>query len=59
MHTECTISGAGPSVIAFTDKKQDSKKISNAMKKDSKSAKVESDIFICKPSKGPVIKNKK
>ena len=28
-----TISGAGPSVIAFTDKKHDSKKISNAMKR--------------------------
>ena len=51
-----TISGAGPSVIAFTDKKHDSKKISNAMKRGFKDAKKESRIFVCKPSKGPVIK---
>ena len=51
-----TISGAGPSVIAFTDKKHDSKKISNAMKRGFKSAKKESKVFVCKPSKGPIIK---
>ena len=51
-----TISGAGPSVIAFTDKKHDSKKISNAMKRGFKDAKKKSNVFICKPSKGPVIK---
>jgi len=51
-----TISGAGPSVIAFTDKKHDAKKISNAMKRGFKSAKKESDVFVCKPSKGPIIK---
>ena len=51
-----TISGAGPSVIAFTDKKHDSKKISNAMKRGFKAVKKESKIFVCKPSKGPVIK---
>ena len=51
-----TISGAGPSVIAFTDKKHDTKKISNAMKRGFKSAKKESDVFVCKPSKGPIIK---
>jgi len=51
-----TISGAGPSVIAFTHKKHDAKKISNAMKRGFKSAKKESDVFVCKPSKGPIIK---
>ena len=51
-----TISGAGPSVIAFTDKKHDSKKISNAMKRGFRSAKKESKVFVCKPSKGPVIR---
>tara|TARA_B110001454_G_scaffold98796_1_gene93410 strand:+ start:535 stop:873 length:339 start_codon:yes stop_codon:yes gene_type:complete len=51
-----TISGAGPSVIAFTDKKHDSKKISNAMKRGFKDAKKESNVFVCKPSKGPIIK---
>jgi len=51
-----TISGAGPSVIAFTDKKHDVRKISNAMKRGFKSARKESDIFVCKPSKGPIIK---
>ena len=47
-----TISGAGPSVIAFATKKQNLKKISFAMKKGFKSAKVDCDIVICKPSKG-------
>ena len=51
-----TISGAGPSVIAFTDKKHDAKKISNAMKRGFKSVKKESEVFVCKPSKGPIIK---
>ena len=51
-----TISGAGPSVIAFTDKKHDSKKISNAMKRGFKAAKKESNVFVCEPSKGPVIR---
>ena len=51
-----TISGAGPSVIAFTDKKHDAKKISNAMKRGFKSAKKKSEVFVCKPSKGPIIK---
>ena len=54
-----TISGAGPSVIAFTDKKHDAKKISNAMKRGFKSAKKESDVFVCKPSTGPIIKKRK
>ena len=47
-----TISGAGPSVIAFASKKQNLTKIGAAMKKGFKSAKVDCDIVICKPSKG-------
>ena len=43
-------------MIAFTDKKHDSKKISNAMKRGFKDAKRESTVFVCKPSKGPEIK---
>ena len=50
-----TISGAGPSVIAFVSKKQNVKKIGEAMKKGFKTAKVDCDIVICKPSKGPKI----
>ena len=57
----CTISGAGPSVIAFIDSrwKVSSKKVGEAMKKGFKSAKVDCDIVICKPSKGPIIKKRK
>ena len=51
----CTISGAGPSVIAFTEEGEDLEKIGAAMKKGFKSAKVDCDIVICKPSKGPKI----
>ena len=49
----CTISGAGPSVIAFCD--GDEKEIGEAMRKGFKSAKVDCDIVICKPSKGPKV----
>ena len=45
-----TISGAGPSVIAFCDGNE--KGIGEAMKKGFKSAKVDCEIIICKPSKG-------
>ena len=51
-----TISGAGPSVIAFVSKKQNIKKIGNAMRRGFKTAKKNSVIVICKPSKGPIIK---
>ena len=51
-----TISGAGPSVIAFTDKKHDSKKISNAMKRGFKAVKKDSNVFVCKPCKCPEIR---
>ena len=51
-----TISGAGPSVIAFSEKTADLKKISLAMKRGFRSAKTECDTIICKPSIGAVIK---
>ena len=50
-----TISGAGPSVIAFASKKQHIKKIGESMKRGFKTAKVDCDIVICKPSNGPKI----
>ena len=56
----CTISGAGPSVIAFCDdNEKDLLEIGDAMKKGFKSAKVDCDIVICKPSKGPKIIKRK
>lgn len=51
-----TISGAGPSVIAFSEKTGDLKKISLAMKRGFRSAKTECDTIICKPSIGAAIK---
>ena len=51
-----TISGAGPSVIAFVSKKQNVKKIGDVMRRGFKTAKKNSTIVICKPSKGPIIK---
>jgi len=51
-----TISGAGPSVIAFCKKSQNLKKIGKSMEKGFNSAKVDCDIIICKPSAGPKIK---
>ena len=52
-----TISGAGPSVIAFVSDSvpNDAKEIGVAMKDGFKSAKVDCDIVICKPSNGPKI----
>jgi len=56
----CTISGAGPSVIAFCDdNEKDLLEIGDAMKKGFKSAKTDCDIVICKPSKGPKIIKRK
>ena len=53
-----TISGAGPSVIAFANKKSNLKKISLAMRKGFLSANKKCEIVICKPSKGAtVVKN--
>jgi len=51
-----TISGAGPSVIAFSKSSQDLKKISQAMTKGFESAKLECQTIICKPSIGAKIK---
>jgi len=51
-----TISGAGPSVIAFCKKSQNLKKIGKSMEKGFSSAKVGCDIIICKPSTGPKIR---
>ena len=62
-----TISGAGPTMIALINVSEDnrsgtdeelknlSKEVGEAMKKGFKSAKVDCDIVICKPSKGPEI----
>ena len=50
-----TISGAGPSVIAFVSKKQNVKKIGDAMRRGFKTAKKNSTIVICKPSICPII----
>ena len=53
-----TISGAGPSVIAFSKNSMDLKKISNAMSKGFASANIECKTIISKPSKGAIdIKN--
>jgi homoserine kinase len=51
-----TISGAGPSVIAFSKSSGDLKKISLAMTKGFKSAKTKCQTIICKPSIGVSIK---
>ena len=51
-----TISGAGPSVIAFCKKSQNVKKIAKSMEKGFSSAKIDCDTIICKPSMGPKIK---
>ncbi|MDH5431471.1 MAG: homoserine kinase [Nitrosopumilus sp.] len=47
-----TISGAGPSVIAFSKSSSDLKKISLAMSKGFESANTKCQTIICKPSKG-------
>ena len=50
-----TISGAGPSVIAFSKSSADLKKISLAMSKGFASANIKCQTVICKPSKGAVV----
>ena len=47
-----TISGAGPSVIAFATSSSNLKKISASMKKGFATVNKNSDSIICKPSKG-------
>lgn len=49
-----TISGAGPSVIAFSKSSFDLKKISAAMSKGFKTENIECQTIICKPSKGAI-----
>ena len=49
-----TISGAGPSVIAFSKNSFDLKKISTAMSKGFKTANIQCQTIICKPSKGAI-----
>ncbi|MDH3611588.1 MAG: homoserine kinase [Nitrosopumilus sp.] len=51
-----TISGAGPSVIAFSKSSENNKKIGLAMTKGFDSAKIECHTIICKPSIGASIK---
>ena len=51
-----TISGAGPSVIAFCKKSQNVKKVAKSMEKGFSSAKIGCDTIICKPSMGPKIR---
>ena len=51
-----TISGAGPSVIAFCKKSQNLKKIGKSMEKGFSSVRVGCDIIICKPSAGSKIR---
>jgi len=53
-----TISGAGPSVIAFSESSADLKKISIAMSNGFTSAKTKCQTVICKPSKGAADKRK-
>ena len=53
-----TISGAGPSVIAFSKRSSDLKKISSAMSKGFTSANTKCQTIICKPSKGAIDKIK-
>lgn len=51
-----TISGAGPSVIAFATKKSDLKKIAKAMKNGFTSAKTDCTVVVCKPANGAKVK---
>lgn len=53
-----TISGAGPSVIAFSKNSANLKKISLAMAKGFASANTKCQTVICKPSKGAIDKRK-
>jgi homoserine kinase len=53
-----TISGAGPSVIAFSKSSADLKKISLAMSKGFRSANTKCQTIICKSSKGAADKRK-
>lgn len=49
-----TISGAGPSVIAFTIKSSNQKKICNAMRDGFASSNTDCQTIVCKPCKGAI-----
>jgi len=51
-----TISGAGPSIIAFSKSSSNLKKIGKAMSKGFESTNTKCQIIICKPSKGAIDK---
>ena len=51
-----TISGAGPSVIAFATKKSNLQKIASSMKQGFASARTDCIVVICKPSDGAKLK---
>ncbi len=53
-----TISGAGPSIIAFSQKSANLKKISLAMAKGFADVNIKCQTIICKPSKGAAVKKK-
>ena len=53
-----TISGAGPSVIAFSKNSQNVKKICMEMKKGFAGSNIECQTIICKPSKGAANKRR-
>lgn len=50
-----TISGAGPSVIAFTSAAENSDKISDAMRRGFASVKTECTTIVCRSSKGAAV----
>lgn len=50
-----TISGAGPSTIAFLNSKTKAEHISNILKEEYKQLNIECKTFVCKPSKGSKI----
>ena len=45
-----TISGAGPSMIAFTNSTKDAPKIGHSMEQGYAESKVESSAYVCRPS---------
>jgi homoserine kinase len=51
-----TISGAGPSVIAFATKRSDLNKIAKAMRGGFASANTDCRVVICKPAQGAMLK---
>ena len=54
-----TISGAGPSIIAFLNTDKNANNVINAMKKGFHESNVDSDIYSCQPSNGAKIEMKK